>query len=242
MFAADLDKDAPYLDAESIASRASPFLERDGFAILEDVATGEEIAEIRDAVAGVLSLPGLTTRELGERGGAPQIIEVEDVLERLPSLRSCGFFAKANYISARLLESAVVQHYNHVIFKPPMNKKETAWHQDAAYGRRLTFSSRRLHWWLPLHDVSKDQSCMRFVPGSHKTPVAPHFPAGPTSDALKTELPEGATVVTCPLKEGSATIHLPLTLHSTGPNDTDRPRTALIVQYSARTRLPRLVR
>ena len=242
MFAADLDKDALDLDAECIASRAAPFLERDGFAILEDVASSEEIAEIRDAVARVLSLPGLTTRELGERGGAPQIIEVEDVLERVPRLRDGGFFARAKDISARLLKSDVEAHYDHVIFKPPMNKKETAWHQDAAYGRRLTFSSRRLHWWLPLHEVTKDQSCMRYVPGSHKMPIARHFPVGPTSDALRTELPDGATVVTCPLKEGSATIHLPNTLHGTGPNDTDRSRTALIVQYSARTRLPRLVR
>lgn len=229
-------------DIEEIASGAEQSLNRDGFAILEAVATSGEVAEIRGAVARIMRLPELKRRELGERGGAPQIVEIEDVLELAPDLHECGFFARTKEISAKLLKAPVEAHYDHVIFKPAMNMKETAWHQDAAYGWRLTFSSRRVHWWLPLHDVSEDQSCMRFVPGSHLTPVAKHFPVGRASDALKTQLPEGATVVVCPLKEGSATIHLPNTLHSTGPNNTGQPRTAFIIQYAARTRLPHLAR
>jgi ectoine hydroxylase-related dioxygenase (phytanoyl-CoA dioxygenase family) len=229
-------------DVEKIASGAAQSLNRDGFAVLEAVATSEEVAEIRRTAARIMRLPELKRRELGERGGVPQIIEIEDVLELSPDLQKCGFFARAKEISAKLLKAPVEAHYDHVIFKPPMNMKETAWHQDAAYGRRLTFSSRRLHRWLPLHDVGEDQSCMRFVPGSHLTPVAKHFPVGPTSDALMTQLPEGATVAVCPLKEGSATIHLPNTLHGTGPNNTNKPRTAFIIQYAARTRLPRLAR
>lgn len=229
-------------DIEYIVSTAASDLKRDGFSVVEHVATRAEIAEISSTVTRLQSLTGLKTRELGERGGAPQIVEIEDVLELSPELEKCGFFARAKEISARLLQAEVERHYDHVIFKPPMNMKETAWHQDAAYGRQLTFSSRRLHWWLPLHDVDEDQSCMRFVPGSHLTRVAKHFRASPTSDALRTELPEGAKVVACPLKEGSATIHLPNTLHSTGPNKTNKPRTAFIVQYAARTRLPRLAR
>ena len=226
-------------DVERIVADAAQALNRDGFAILEGVATSEEIAEIRTAVNAVRTVPGITTRELGERGGAPQIIEVEDVLELSPGLRNCGFFARAKAISAKLLRGPVVRYYDHVIFKPPMNMKETAWHQDAVYHRPVTFHSRRLHWWLPLHDVDEDQSCMRFVPGTHLAPIAKHCPVGPTSDALRTQLPEGATVISCPLKEGSATVHLPNTLHSTGPNNSDRPRTAFIVQYAARTYLPR---
>ena len=230
------------LDVEGIVVEAAQALNRDGFAILEGVATSEEIAELRTAVNELQSLPGITTRELGERGGAPQIIEVEDILELFPGLNNCGFFARAKEISAKLLRAPVVRYYDHVIFKPPMNMKETAWHQDAVYHRPVTFHSRRLHWWLPLHDVSENQSCMRFVPGSHLAATAKHCPVSPTSDALRTQLPEGATVIACPLKEGSATVHLPNTLHSTGPNNSDKPRTAFIVQYAARTYLPRLGR
>lgn len=72
-----------------------------------------------------------------------------------------------------------------------MNMKETAWHQDSAYLRRVTFSRRRVHWWLPLHDVTIEQGCMQFVPGSHNSRRMSHVPVAPTSDALKTVLPEG---------------------------------------------------
>lgn len=229
-------------DIERIIAEAAPSLHRDGFAVLRDVATREDIAQIRSAVIRVMSRQDLRRRELGERGSVPQIVEIENILALSPELQECGFFPRAKQVSAELLRAPVEAHYDHVIFKPPLNMKETAWHQDAAYGRRLTFSSRRLHWWLPLHDVSEDRSCMRFVPGSHLLRVAKHVPAGPTSDALKTELPQGATVIACPLKEGSATIHLPTTLHSTGPNKTNDARTAFIVQYAARTRLPRFAR
>jgi ectoine hydroxylase-related dioxygenase (phytanoyl-CoA dioxygenase family) len=227
---------------EKIVYEATQSLDRNGFAVLERVANTEEVAEIRTAVIQILRTPELKRRELGERGSSPQIVEIEDVFELSPGLQKCGFFPRAKEISAKLMMAPVEAHYDHIIFKPPMNMKETAWHQDAAYGPRLTFCSRRLHWWLPLHDVSEDQSCMRFVPGSHLSPVRRHVAAGPTSDALKTQLPEGAIVVACPLKEGSATIHLPNTLHSTGPNSTDKPRMALIIQYAVRTRLPRFAR
>jgi hypothetical protein len=227
---------------EKIVDEAAQCLNRDGFAVLQHVASSKEIAEIRSAVMRILRVSGVKRRELGERGSSPQIIEIGDVLELSPGLETCGFFCRAKDISAKLLKANVKAHYDHMIFKPPMNMKETAWHQDAAYGRRLTFSSRRLHWWLPLHDVSEAQGCMRFVPGSHLTPVARHIPAGPTSDALKTKVPEGEFVVACPLTEGSATIHLPNTLHSTGPNSTHKPRMAFIIQYAARTYLPRFAR
>jgi ectoine hydroxylase-related dioxygenase (phytanoyl-CoA dioxygenase family) len=225
---------------ETTASRVE--LERDGFAILKGVAKDEEIARIRKSIVPLLHGLDVTRRELGERGSAPQIVEIERVLDQCPELASCGFLARALSISANLLAAPVKRHYDHVIFKPPMNQKETAWHQDAAYGRRLTFSSRRIHWWLPLHDVSEDQGCMRFVPGSHLGPIFKHVRVAATSDALRTNLPEGASTVACPLQQGDATIHLPTTLHYTGPNRTNRSRIALIVQFAARTRLPRFVR
>jgi ectoine hydroxylase-related dioxygenase (phytanoyl-CoA dioxygenase family) len=93
---------------------------------------------------------------------------------------------------------------------------------------------------LPLHDVTVEQGCMRYVPGTHHSTRMKHVPVGPTSDAIKTFLPEGSTVVECPVRVGSACVHLPKTLHSSGPNTTQLPREAYILQFAVRTRLPRL--
>ncbi|WP_158554733.1 phytanoyl-CoA dioxygenase family protein [Methylovirgula sp. 4M-Z18] len=226
----------------TIRSSVAPTLDRDGYAVLRGVAKRSEIAEMREAIAPLLERADVRKRELGERGGAPQIVEVQRIIELAPRLATNGFVQRAQAISAELLGAPVERNFDHIIFKPARNMKETAWHQDAAYSKRLTFTAKRLHWWLPLHDVSEDQSCMRYVPGTHRAQVARHVPVAATSDALRTDLPEGAKVVSCPLNEGDATIHLPNTLHATGPNLTDRSRTAFIVQFSARTFFPRFAR
>jgi ectoine hydroxylase-related dioxygenase (phytanoyl-CoA dioxygenase family) len=48
--------------------------------------------------------------------------------------------------------------------------------------------------------------------------------------------------VVCPLEAGGATIHLPKTLHYTGPNNTDTTRYAWIVQFGVRGWIPTILR
>jgi hypothetical protein len=51
-------------------------LEHDGFAVVEDVTDLEDIGVIHQAIENCLHRDDVKTRELGERGGAPQIIEI----------------------------------------------------------------------------------------------------------------------------------------------------------------------
>jgi ectoine hydroxylase-related dioxygenase (phytanoyl-CoA dioxygenase family) len=128
--------------------------------------------------------------------------------------------------------------FDHVIYKPPNSNRETAWHQDSAYTPRFWRYLRRVHWWLPLHDVSVEQGCMQYVPGTQHSARMKHVQVAPTSDAVRTFLPEGSEVVACPIDAGSACVHLPKTLHCAGPNITSRPREAFILQFVAPTLLP----
>jgi ectoine hydroxylase-related dioxygenase (phytanoyl-CoA dioxygenase family) len=207
-------------------------LEHDGFAVVEDVSDPEDIGVIHQAIENCLHRDDVKTRELGERGGAPQIIEIARPCLLAEEISRSRFFRNAKAFSENYIEHEVVYHFDHAIIKPPMNQRETAWHQDSAYSHRLNFAAQRLHWWLPLHDVSVEQGCMRFVRGSHKIGQLRHVSVGATSDAIRTLLPDDAEVVVCPLKAGSATVHLPATLHSTGPNATVRPRFAFILQFA----------
>jgi ectoine hydroxylase-related dioxygenase (phytanoyl-CoA dioxygenase family) len=207
-------------------------LEQDGFAVVEDVTDLEDISVIRQAIENCLHRDNVKTKELGERGGAPQIIEIVRPCLLAEEILHSRFFRNAKAFSEKYFEHEVVYHFDHAIIKPPMNQKETAWHQDSAYSHQLNFAAQRLHWWLPLHDVSVEQGCMRFVRGSQKIGQLRHVSVGATSDAIKTLLPNDAEVVVCPLKAGSATIHVPATLHSTGPNATERTRFAFILQFA----------
>jgi ectoine hydroxylase-related dioxygenase (phytanoyl-CoA dioxygenase family) len=215
-------------------------MKQNGFAVVERLVGPDDIVSIRKAVDRIFENAALKKRELGERGGAPQIIELPDLMAFAPELARSRFYEIAKTYSEAYLGGVSVCNYAHAIIKPPMNKKETAWHQDSAYHRPITFCRRRVHWWLPLHDVSVEQGCMQFVPGSHKFPRLRHTPVAPSSDAVKAALPAGVQVVKCPLAAGSASAHLPNTLHCTGANMSDRPRQAFIVQFARRTILPRI--
>lgn len=213
-------------------------LGRDGFAVVEAIATADDIAVIREAMLRVMGRSDTTIRELGERGGAPQIQEVHHIASRAPEILETEFYKRSKEFSETFLRKPVHLKFDHVILKPPMNNKETAWHQDAAYAPRFWRYHARVHWWLPLHDVSVEQGCLQYVPGTQHSHRMKHGPVSPASDALRTYLPEGATVVPCPVKAGSACAHLPHTLHCTGPNVTDRPREAFILQFSATSKVP----
>lgn len=214
-------------------------LAQDGFAVV-DIATPRDIDVIRQAVRRVLARDDAVFRELGERTGTPQIQELHHIASRAPEIMETDFFSRAKEFSQSFLKSSVHLKFDHVILKPAMSNRETGWHQDAAYTPRIWRFHNRVHWWLPLHDVPIEQGCMRYVPRTHHTSRMKHVAVAPTSDAIKTSLPEGSKVVDCPVTAGSACVHLPKTLHSAGPNATRLPREAYILQFAARSLLPTL--
>jgi ectoine hydroxylase-related dioxygenase (phytanoyl-CoA dioxygenase family) len=92
--------------------------------------------------------------------------------------------------------------------------------------------------WIPLQDVSLEMGCMEFIPGSHLGPVLPHHPRGHDAAAhmMVADGVDPASAVACPLRAGGATIHTPRTLHRTGPNRSEHPRLAWIVEFSPSSR------
>ena len=210
---------------------------------LNRITDANDIGLIRTEILSILNDCNVEQDKIRDLGDAAagardaQILEIVSPSTFRPGLLESLFFQRALLISRIILGSSACLRFDHFIAKPPHNMAATAWHQDGAY-QRLTRSSRRLHWWLPLQDVNIDNGCMHFVPGSHLGRILPHAPRSAGSHALKTTLPVGAMPVACPLDVGGATIHLPKTLHYTGPNNTDAARHAWIVQIGIRSWIP----
>jgi ectoine hydroxylase-related dioxygenase (phytanoyl-CoA dioxygenase family) len=87
---------------------------------------------------------------------------------------------------------------------------------------------------MALDDVTVENGCMHFIPGSHKLGrldaidlINPQdlFKLVPAAKNKKFES------VPVPLKTGSCTFHNDLTFHYAGPNKTDRPRRAMVTIY-----------
>ena len=227
--------------------RLSGQLFRAGFASINHITTIEDINLIRAELLDLLDDHSGKKYEICNLGDAVSdprdgsILEVVSPSTVRPRLLESLFFQRALHVSRAIIGASARLRFDHFISKPPHNAGETDWHQDSAY-RRLTRSPRRLHWWLPLQDVSTDNGCMQFVERSHLGPVQPHTPRQVGAHALKTELPTNAIPIACPLTVGGATIHLPKTLHCTGANNSDLARHAWVVQIGIPTWIPTFLR
>jgi hypothetical protein len=236
------DQDCAFDAGLTEAQRAR--LDADGFLAMPAMTDPADIADIRELILPILDRPDLeavTTVRLQPGAQRPDAIrEIDGASTLEPRLTETRFFRRAMAAARALFGPATRLGYDHVIVKPPFSDKATDWHQDCAYSSPLTLSARRLHWWLPLQPVDKRNGCMHFARGTHAGPRLRHVKAA-DSHALSARPPDPQTVTPCPLDVGGATIHLPKTLHFTGPNHSDAPRIAWIIQTGVRGGLPRFL-
>lgn len=219
------------LSADDIAA-----FEANGFIAIDRITTDEEVAWLRDVYDCIffgddfqankwdLVRPIQSTGE----DRLPQIIGPE---LRFPVLMETAFWRNGRKLAAQLMQLAedTLHGWGHMIRKPPRIGDSLPWHQDEAYWDPR-FVYRALGCWLPLDDATPENGAMRFIPGSHKAGICEHRHVNddPTTPALYVVVDEKdeERAVTAPLKAGGAIFHHSRTLHSSGPNLTDKVRRA----------------
>lgn len=232
-----------YQPTVSVTPEQIAFFRDNGFLAIDFLTTPEEVAMMRAAYDRIFN--ERAGRESGDQfdlAGADKEGEVAVLPQILNPARYApelgGTLAEANAlaIAAQLLGGEVEGGPAHAIFKPAGHGAATPWHQDEAYWNPdLDYVS--LSVWVPLQEATTENGCMQFVPGSHKTEVAPHQPIGndPRVHGLELSPDSGIDVsgaVICPLPPGGATFHLSRTLHHTGANRSTVARRALIFGFS----------
>jgi hypothetical protein len=223
--------------------------ETDGFLKIESLTTPEDIARVRsllDPLFDRFDSIGPNAIDTGgpqERGAAPRQPEINEAIHFEPALRKTQAFLRCRELAQRILGVPVGYVFDHAIYKPPHNNTPTAWHQDEAYNKQ-PIPLRAVHFWIPLQPVNVENGCMQFVPGSHRGPLLPHHvvhkrPGGATTHSVGATIAtnsdsfDASLAVACPLPLGGATAHHPLTLHYTGPNQSDGYRRAWILHFAA---------
>ena len=217
---------------------------RDGFAVVEQVTTTADLERISRVMARLYRRYNTLARmrrawDLGTGGAGelPEILEINQTIGLEPELEATLTFQRCRALAEALLGRPVEYRFDHAIYKPAFNGRATAWHQDEAY----TLDPRLVtaHFWVPMHDVSVERGCMQFIPGSHRERVAHHrLQHLRHAHALEAEDVDVSRAVACPLRAGAVTVHMPRTLHYTGPNLTAMPRLAWSLEFGPRRALP----
>ena len=134
-----------------------------------------------------------------------------------------------------LLGPNVVGWGSHFFCKMPHDGKEVAWHQDASYWP-LT-PSKAVTVWLAIDDADIENTCMKFIAGSHHSGHLTYRPSDSHEHNVLNQTvanPEQyGDVVYDELQAGEISIHSDLLLHGSEANESDRRRCGLTIRYAA---------
>ncbi|EWM21695.1 phytanoyl- dioxygenase [Nannochloropsis gaditana] len=153
-----------------------------GYIRLPGVLTEEECAKLEQVfdafMEGKVQVPGKDFCDMSQRFGVPfeawRLVNAMLPREYYPSLQEDNVLeARAHSIAQQLLGDDMALDYDQFLMKRPSRDGEAngavfAWHQDQAYWPQQTPDFRTVTVSLALNEASRENGCLRVVPGSHR--------------------------------------------------------------------------
>ena len=223
-----------------ISSDNIEFYQRNGYIQFEGFLSDTETVALRRAIDDAVA--NNRERIVGAEKGGRQSDDYERVFNQMvnlwtdyPEVKEIAFDVRLGECARRLSRSQHVRIYHdHAMIKPPgEDSKLTNWHQDAPYWPMDPVGA--LSAWIAVDDVTIENGCLHFVPGSHSygrlEPIKLGVEGESIVEKLKArgyEVPEPRPM---PMKAGGVTFHHGCTFHYAGPNRSTDPRRGFAIIY-----------
>jgi len=205
---------------------------RDGFIQLNDILTGADLQEMRDAVAGAVQSESAQDDPQRVKSSYEQIfIQKVNLWTRHESVKKFVLDRRLAAIAARLSGHSLRLWHDQALFKEPHTGAKTPWHQDTPYWPHHPRKDQ-LTIWVALSDATIHNGCMSFIPGTQElTDLEPVNLQDPQELFTVAPQTKGIKPITCELTAGSCTVHNGMTFHYAGPNRSDGMREAFAIIY-----------
>ena len=215
------------------------FYHTNGYLVIENVISTEDIADLRritdefvDKSREVTEHTNVFDLEPGHTAEAPQLRRLKNPVALHPIYDR---MLRHNHILdsvAQLIGPNIRYDTSKLNMKSAGFGSPVEWHQDFAFASAVT-NDDMLSVGLALDDMTQENGCLLFIPGSHKGPIYNHyqndvFVGGITDPDFR---PDNAVPIE--VKAGGITIHHTCTLHASAPNLSGKSRRLLLLQYSA---------
>ena len=119
--------------------------------------------------------------------------------------------------------------------KDPGDERVVPWHQDAQYWPLSPQNAVTV--FIAFTDCTRENACMRLVPGTHRGGVLRHHTRDEDRYVLKHEIDEGefdpADAVDIELKAGEISLHHDGIVHGSGANHSSRRRIGFTMRFSS---------
>ncbi len=238
-------KRAEILDPERVDAFA-----RDGFVVVDDVFSPEELSSFGQAVdAAVEGRAGADTRKIEEKSLYEQsFVQCINLWEDSLEVRQLTFDARIGEMAAQLLGADAVRIWHDQALYKEAGGRETDAHQDRPFWPIAP--PDQVTAWIPFEGSRLGQGAMAYLPGSHRVGLErfvdiSHLLQEPY-DILSDPAVEAIEPAWIEAKPGSVVFHHSLTVHFAEPNASDRTRRVYCVIYFAdgctrRSPIPHLV-
>ena len=220
------------------------FYQNNGFIVIEDFLSPEELEHWRKAVTtaveerGGIKIPGKDIKT-GEADGinddADYFAKVFDQLLNLwqtnEEVKKLMLDQRIGKMAAQLagVDGIRIWHDQALIKRPWANP--TAWHLDTPF---WSYSDRNaISIWVALDNATLENGCLFFIPGSHKLTGFDKITIGKNMDGIFEIYPGliNTKPVAAPMKAGSCSFHNGLTIHGANANMTNGFRRAMTCAY-----------
>ena len=227
------------MNPNKIGEKEIQFYQENGYIQIPHFFSKTEIQELADGLDKTIE--DKRSRMLG--GGGETSEDYNRVFNQTVNLwvdynevQKFSFNPNLAEVARKISQSShLVVYHDHALIKPGGEEsKETNWHQDAPYWPMEQVGA--LSAWIAVDDVSEENGCMQFIPGSHKygrlAPVALGTDgASVLKDIEGTDIDKPVNPVVMDMEAGGVTFHHGCTFHYATANHTDKPRRALAIIY-----------
>jgi ectoine hydroxylase-related dioxygenase (phytanoyl-CoA dioxygenase family) len=203
----------------------------DGFVVIEDVFSPEEIRVLREAEAS----PAIQSA-LEAEGIRHKTVHLLELTTRHPAFLDLARDSRLVAFLRDLLGPDVQLQHSKLATKPvTRGTGEFGWHQDLMFYPHTNTSLLSI--FVYLDDATPENGCMSMVRGSQRLGPLNHLDAAGKFDGICreprhwTEHPESVVPVTP--RAGGISIHHCLTLHGSPRNLSGRPRRGVVFSYRA---------
>jgi hypothetical protein len=218
----------------TLGAREIALFESDGFVVLPSFFTAAEIAPLRGACLADPSVGGRLRAVADSSGNAQEVIEwtefTDDYLGLLPRV------ARLIRGAQTLLGKPCYPWHSKLSMKAPRTVGRWDWHQDYPYWyEEGCLRPDMLTCMIGVDRVTRENGCVTVIRGSHLLGRINHVRVGAASgcDPRRLELvKQRLPLVAVELEPGDACFFHANTLHASGGNPTDHPRTLLHCSYN----------
>lgn len=209
-----------------LSAEQKSFYDSEGYVLLSGLFNEEEVAALRSELHAIAMREGSSDATWDSvRNTGTAIAHCHDVHFRSALVTRLLCDIRITGPAQDLIGPNVQLHHNKMFIKPPEKGSPFPMHQDYPYFPHRDHSMIAVI--IHLDDATDEKGCLRVYPGTHRLGPLPAF--GKDHHVCVETYPiSGATAI--PAKAGDALFFHYLTVHGSGPNLSDEPRTTLLIQ------------